>query len=770
MKKIYFLFLALCFFNGLSGQVINFPDANFKKMLLFSNTNIAIAIDSNGNNIKIDANNNNEIEVNEAGMVYRLNLAMGANYPYPVSDFTGINNFISLRKLSCTSNKATTLDLRNLIFLEELDCSYSTLTSLNVEGLNKLLTLDCFSSRLASLNVKGCTSLSSLICNDNKLISLDISDSINIAHFACYNNSLETLKLGGLSKLAYLNFTSNKLTTIDLNGLISLKELYCNDNLFQIIDISNLPALDYFRCNNNSLLSAILMQYNGLNDYDMYYNSNINLNPNLKYICVEESRQSIVRKNFLNAFGIKGVEVNSYCSFVPSNPFYVIQGNNKFDSNNNGCDALDVAFPFFKLKIVNNNVTRNYVSNHNSNYYIPVSSGINTVTPEIENPEYFNVSPTTVSVTFPTQVSPFTQNFCITANGVHPDLEVTLFPLSVGRPGFDISYKLVYKNKGNTTQSGNLRLNFNDSVLDFVSANPAVKTKTLNNLSWIFSNLKPFETREITFTLNANSPMETPAVNNGDLLKFVATITSQGTDETPIDNTFSLNQAVVGSYDPNDKTCLEGNIIKPELIGQYVHYMIRFENTGTYAAQNIVVKDIIDLSKFDISTLIPTSSSHSFATKISEGNKVEFIFENINLPFDDANNDGYVAFKIKTLPTLKVGDSFTNEANIYFDYNFPILTNKATSKFQNTLANPDFEFSNYFTLYPNPVSDVLNINSKQAIEIQLLAIYDILGQLVIAVPNAKSVSIIDVSQLRTGTYFLKVKSDKGSSGMKFIKN
>jgi uncharacterized repeat protein (TIGR01451 family) len=200
-----------------------------------------------------------------------------------------------------------------------------------------------------------------------------------------------------------------------------------------------------------------------------------------------------------------------------------------------------------------------------------------------------------------------------------------------------------------------------------------------------------------------------------------------------------------------------------------VHYLIRFENTGTYPAQNIVVKDMIDLSKFDITSLIPTSSSHSFVTKISEENKVEFIFENINLPFDDATNDGYIAFKIKTKPTLVTGDSFTNDANIYFDYNFPILTNKAISTFK-TLGTQDFEFSNYVTLFPNPTSEVLNINAKHDIEIQSLSIYDILGQLVIAIPNAKSVSNIDISKLRTGNYFIKVKSDKGSSSMKFIKN
>jgi hypothetical protein len=205
------------------------------------------------------------------------------------------------------------------------------------------------------------------------------------------------------------------------------------------------------------------------------------------------------------------------------------------------------------------------------------------------------------------------------------------------------------------------------------------------------------------------------------------------------------------------------------LIGEYVHYLIRFENTGNYAAQNIVVKDLIDLSKFDISTLVPTKASHDFVIKLSQGNKVEFIFENINLPFDDATNDGFIAFKIKTLPTLVTGDSFTNEANIYFDYNFPILTNKATSTFK-TLGTQDFEFSDYFSVYPNPVNDILNINKKGSIEVQSIAVLDILGQLVIAVPNAQTISKVDVSKLVTGMYFLKMNTDKGTSNMKFIKN
>ncbi|WP_052257138.1 T9SS type A sorting domain-containing protein [Flavobacterium sp. AED] len=445
-----------------------------------------------------------------------------------------------------------------------------------------------------------------------------------------------------------------------------------------------------------------------------------------------------------------------------------MQGQNKIDSNSNGCDINDDAFTNLKLRVSSGANSFNYITNTTGNYNAALINGTHTITPILENPTYFNVSPNTVTVSFPTQASPFTQNFCIVPNGIHPDLEVTLLPLQPARPGFDSNYKIVYKNKGNTMQSGVVNLTFNDGVLDFVVANPLASIQTANNLSWNFTNLRPFETREIEFTLNVNSPTETPAVNSGFVLVYKAAITSSATDETSIDNTFDFNQTVVNSFDPNDKTCLEGTIISPDLIGQYVHYMIRFENNGTYSAQNIVVKDMIDLSKFDISTLIPTSASHSYTTKISEGNKVEFIFENINLPFDDANNDGYIAFKIKTLPTLAVNDTFTNDASIFFDYNFPVVTNKAASTFK-TLTTQDFEFSNYFTLYPNPAKSVLNISSKETIEVESISFYNTLGQLVLVIPNAEKVSKIDVSSLTAGNYFIKINSDKGTSNTRFIK-
>jgi hypothetical protein len=81
----------------------------------------------------------------------------------------------------------------------------------------------------------------------------------------------------------------------------------------------------------------------------------------------------------------------------------------------------------------------------------------------------------------------------------------------------------------------------------------------------------------------------------------------------------------------------------------------------------------------------------------------------------------------------------------------------------------DFEFSSYFSIYPNPANEILNIAATKEIEVKSIAVYDILGQIVLALPNVK-VSKIDVSSLKTGNYFIKINSDKGSSSTKFIKN
>jgi len=446
---------------------------------------------------------------------------------------------------------------------------------------------------------------------------------------------------------------------------------------------------------------------------------------------------------------------------------YTIQGNVRYDSDNNGCSASDANVPNQKLTFINGGITGNLIANETGFYsYYDVNAGNNTFSPVLENPSYFTVTPPTASVVLSTTNTLFVQDFCIAPNGTHNDLEVSLIPNLPARPGFDATYKIQFKNKGTVIQNGSVSLNFDNSVMDLISAAPPVNSQGTNTLNWSFTNLLPLEKRAIYIRMNINSPSEIPAVNVGNGLLFSA-IVNGATDETPTDNTSNLNQTVVGSYDPNDKTCVEGANLPIGEVGKYLHYVIRFENTGTANAEFVVVRDIIDTSKFEINTLTPLSGSHPFTTKITNTNKVEFIFENINLPFDDANNDGFVAFKIKTKPTLTVGTDINNTANIYFDYNLPITTNTYTTTVFNPLSSNDFEFSNVFSLSPVPTKYILTITTKQAVVISSVSIYNTLGQLVQTVTNPNET--IDVSGLISGTYFIMITSDKGTASAKFLK-
>ncbi|EIA07528.1 T9SS type A sorting domain-containing protein [Flavobacterium frigoris] len=799
MKIVYFLLVTICFYSSVNAQVINIPDAKFKAKLLAANETNTIAKDVGGSFFKIDVNNNGEIEVSEALQVSQLNVTNAS-----ITSLVGITNFINLnifycsenslssinlsglvnlyfldcsnntistldvsslrsfQSLICSNNNLSGLDLRGLANFQELDCKYNVLSSLNVSGLTKLKYIDCSSNQLTSLNVTGLTNLISLHFNFNQVTTFDCSTLINLQSLGCNNNKIASLNVIDLVKLSSLFCEYNQISLVDVGNLINLEWLACSSNNISTLDVSNLKKLTNLYCNANPNLTTLFLK-NGTKENILSFANNTAL----KYICADDNQLDEIQNQISNSSNPNCV-VSSYCSFIPGGTFYDIHGSLRFDSDKNGCDPLDLSLSNIKFLITNGTTTGNLISDGTGNYSIPVEEGTYEITPIVEDSNYMTISPAKLTVTFPTQSSPFNQDFCITANGVHNDLEITILPLIPARPGFDAVYKLIYKNNGNSVLSGTVSLLFNDAVLDFVSAMPNVDSQAINNLIWNYSTLKPFERREIEITLNVNSPMETPAVNIGDRLSFNAIINPVTGDEKPVDNSFALRQSVVGSFDPNDKTCLEGDVLTPELIGEYVHYLIRFENTGTYPAQNIVVKDLIDLSKFDISTLVPTKASHEFVTNISNGNKVEFIFENINLPFDDATNDGYIAFKIKTLPTLATGDSFTNEANIYFDYNFPILTNKATSTFK-TLGTPDFAFADYFNVYPNPVHDILNIGIKNTIPLKTMAIYDMLGQIIIAVPNAQNISKVDVSKLTIGNYFLKMNTDKGSSSFKFIK-
>ncbi|MCB9426359.1 MAG: T9SS type A sorting domain-containing protein [Flavobacteriales bacterium] len=791
MRKVFIAIWLLFVCVGLNAQVIEFNDIKFKERLLKSGTYQPIAFDNIGRAIALDKNKNGEIEVSEAKLAYKLEVQSSL-----ISDLHGIEFFTNITKLVCGGNKLTNLDLSKNLNLEELECANSKLITLNIQKLKKLSSLIVYNNQLSEINTHDNINLKSITCNNNELTSFDFSNNLKLSHVICNNNRLSQLDFSN-NPMVSLVCDDNFITSINIPSEF-LEGIYCKNNKINYLDLSKNKNLQFLHCSSNELsaldlsnnhrLWNIECQENKLKELDFSNNPDLRnwkvSNPNLEYlnlknganncisglatylignvekICVDESEYELVKSRVKD-----DVLINSYCSFNGIGKWHKISGNII------NCKEEEQFVPKVDFKIDERLSLTEMIYDKSNSYEIFLKEGSYTIYPIIEDGSYYSIEPESFYVKLPSEdyLKEINQDFCITPIGDINDLEITIAPIGIpARPGFDTTYKIVYKNKGTSSLSGIVELNYKDDVLDFDSSSESPTENNDGKVLWKFTNLKPFESSSILVRFNVNSPMEDPAVNNGDLLNFTASISFDGTDETPNDNTHELRQTVVGSYDPNDKTCLEGTDVLPEMIGEYIHYRIRFENTGTFPAENIVVVDEIDESKFDVSTLVPLDASHDFETRIT-GNKVEFIFEGIQLPFEDATNDGYVIFKIKTLPTLKLGDSFSNQASIYFDFNFPIITNNETTTIvEEHLGVEDFDFTDELTVYPNPVADRLYITSKNNAQLQSLEIYNLQGQMVLSVPQVSKMSF-EVSHLPKGTYLVKVKTDRGEATTKIVK-
>ena len=75
------------------------------------------------------------------------------------------------------------------------------------------------------------------------------------------------------------------------------------------------------------------------------------------------------------------------------------------------------------------------------------------------------------------------------------------------------------------------------------------------------------------------------------------------------------------------------------------------------------------------------------------------------------------------------------------------------------------DFINNISVYPNPVKDILNF--KTDYNILKVEIYDIAGRIVSS--NSVSENKIDLSELKTGNYILKLYTEKGIINTKIIK-
>jgi len=92
--------------------------------------------------------------------------------------------------------------------------------------------------------------------------------------------------------------------------------------------------------------------------------------------------------------------------------------------------------------------------------------------------------------------------------------------------------------------------------------------------------------------------------------------------------------------------------------------------------------------------------------------------------------------------------------DIYIDGNNGIL-GVYSNIVNNKVGNSKLVYDNIFEVYPNPTSDILKVKNKDGIIINSIEIINVLGN---SLGYFNAESIIDISDLETGIYFIKINN------------
>jgi len=346
------------------------------------------------------------------------------------------------------------------------------------------------------------------------------------------------------------------------------------------------------------------------------------------------------------------------------------------------------------------------------------------------------------------------------------DVHIDITSGSIERCNTLVPFYIKIKNTGTVPFNNKIHLKF-DPIIEYKSAGPDPSSISPGKLTWDI--YIPDHSGEIKIVLLVRMPDELSVDE-----QFCLVPESGGFEKSSDSYCFKLSCAI----DPNDK---HGTPFRGDrnftLFEEELKYTIRFENLGNDTAFNVRVEDQLDPS-LDLSTYRFIQSSHEVNRQFIDQNRnLIFDFKDIMLPSveqDSVANKGFVQFAIKSLPNLVEESPIENTAEIYFDFNDLVITNTTQHLMVSELETSSVDALHRkdllkFSVYPNPVQDQLMLQYNNPENLNLyFNIVDIAGK------SAKSgrlkSRIINLEELQSGMYFLKVYDSKQSSALvRFVK-
>jgi uncharacterized repeat protein (TIGR01451 family) len=662
--------------------------------------------------------------------------------------------------------------------LTYLSCSYNYLTQLPAlpEGLTMLY---CENNNITSLPALP-SSLYMMSCSSNKLTALPVLPEY-LYVIDCSNNQLSSLPALAQRDGLQLDCSNNLLTSLPALPPYVMYDLYCEYN-----NLTSLPALP------TTLLFDLDCSHNDLTSLPALPQTVVVLdcssNPHLSCLPVLTSMDSLIFDstaiacvpNYVRAACIPALNTLPLCGIFNPNgceAFWNISGRSFYDTSNTCIfDSDAIAEQNIKVLLTSNGVLEQQVfTDLNGLYSFQTGYG------------NYAVSVDTGNLPFALQC-PDSGHWNKTIDAADSLIYNNNFVFKYRTAGFDLGvqsiadYNIIPRRSvfftlhtiaGDISElygahcaagiAGQVQLTFSGPVTFKSPANgaltPAISGDTLTWAIADFGNVNDTSAFNTVFQIDSVAAV-------GTTICFAVNVSSGPGDFNPYNNTLTYCFPVVNGLDPNEKEVYPTAV---DSANQWLTYTVRFQNTGTAPAVNIIVRDTlspnVDASTFQLLTYSAKNLTQIF------GNVVVFNFPNINLPdslTSDSASRGFVQYRVKTIANLQPGNVVSNTASIYFDLNAPVVTNTVTDTFSiDTLTGIKniINLNNTISLYPNPTNNLLYIKTE-GIHPETITIYDVEGRDAATMPYTPE---IDVHNLVAGVYLLEITSTEGVARKRWVK-
>jgi len=601
----------------------------------------------------------------------------------------------SLTLLKCNNNQLTTLPTLPTT-LKTLECYNNQLNSLPSLP-SSLLTLNCINNQINVLPSLP-FSLSILYCGNNQLTSLPILNNSliklefyqnQITSISAFPNSLKSLGCSGNQLTSLPNLPSlieniwcsyNQLTSLP-SLPASLLNLDCRQNL--LTSLPALPAsLTQLWCSNNPLLC--LPDLNQIT-YIEFNNTQINCLPG--YGKLISSTPWFIGYPVCDVFNSNGCDV-----------FWNIAGKTFFDADTNcNLGTNELLLKNQKLNLYKNgvldqqtfsNVIGNYDFDAFSLDFYKTEFDTTGLPFEVYCPSsgfYLDTISVADSIKYDRDFGLKCKDVDLAATSIFSD---NLRPASIREIKIQAGdYSNYFGAHCASGISGTVIITITGAC-NYIS--PAIGALTPNSVigNVLTYNVADFGVLSYDSSFNFNILVDTTAIL-GSQICIQVSISTSSAELNYNNNLLSQCFTVIGSFDPNDKTAFPNSTL--DISGdRWLTYLIRFQNTGTADAEHIYISDTLSAA-LDWSTFNLLSYSHQPLTQIYNDGLVKFSFPNIHLPDSNTNepaSHGYVQYKIRAKDSLALGSTIENTANIFFDFNSPVITNTTSNAVINCSIPP----------------------------------------------------------------------------------